>query len=54
MGKELSKLEYQVMDLYIIGLTTSEIAKVLGKNEKTTDNAFQRAKNKIRKYLEER
>lgn len=54
MSKELSKLEYQVMDLYIIGLTTSEIAKVLGKNEKTTDNAFQRAKNKIRKYLEER
>ncbi len=54
MGKELSKLEYQVMDLYIIGLKTSEIAKVLGKNEKTTDNAFQRAKTKIRKFLEER
>lgn len=54
MSKELSKLEYQVMDLYIIGLTTSEIAKVLGKKEKTTDNAFQRAKNKIRKFLEER
>ena len=54
MSKELSKLENQVMDLYIIGLTTSEIAKVLGKNEKTTDNAFQRAKNKIRKFLEER
>ena len=54
MSKELSKLEYQFMDLYIIGLTTSEIAKVLGKNEKTTDNAFQRAKNKIRKFLEER
>lgn len=54
MSRELSKLEYQVMDLYIIGLTTAEIAKVLGKNEKTTDNAFQRAKNKIRKFLEER
>jgi len=54
MSKELSRLEYQVMDLYVIGLTTSEIAKVLNKNEKTTDNAFQRAKNKIRKYLEER
>ena len=54
MSKELSKLEYQVMDLYIIGLTTSEIAKVLNKNEKTTDNAFQRAKTKIRKYLEAR
>lgn len=54
MLKDLSKLEYQVIDLYIIGLTTSEIAKVLGKNEKTTDNAFQRAKNKIRKFLEGR
>ena len=54
MSRELSKLEYQVMDLYIIGLTTAEIAKVLGKNEKTTDNAFQRAKTKIRKFLEER
>jgi len=54
MLKDLSKLEYQVIDLYIIGLTTSEIAKVLGKNEKTTDNAFQRAKNKIRKFLEDR
>lgn len=54
MMKDLSKLEYQVMDLYIIGLTTSEIAKVIGKNEKTTDNAFQRAKNKIRKFLEDR
>lgn len=54
MGKELSSLEYQVMDLYIIGLKTPEIAKVLGKNEKTTDNAFQRAKGKIRKFLEER
>ena len=54
MSKELSKLEYQVMDLYIIGLTTSEIAKVLGKNEKTTDNAFQRAKNKIRKAMKEK
>ena len=54
MEKELSKLEYQVMDLYVIGLTTSEIAKVLKKNEKTTDNALQRAKSKIRKFLEDR
>ena len=54
MNKELSKLESQVMDLYVIGLSTSEIAKVLNKNEKTTDNAFQRAKTKIRQYLEER
>ena len=54
MSKELSELEYQVIDLYVIGLSTSEIAKVIGKNEKTTDNALQRAKSKIRKYLEER
>lgn len=54
MKKNLSTLEYKVMDLYIIGLTTSQIASALGKNEKTTDNALQRAKNKMKKYLEER
>lgn len=54
MEDNLSKLEYMVMDLYVIGLTTSEIAKVLEKNEKTTDNALQRAKNKIRQYVEEK
>lgn len=53
MEANLSSLEYKVMDFYVIGLTTSEIAKVLDKNEKTTDNALQRAKNKIKKYLEE-
>lgn len=54
MEKNLSKLEYKVMDLYIIGLSTSEIAKVLLMNEKTTDNALQRAKNKIKKFVEDR
>lgn len=53
MEENLSSLEYKVMDLYVIGLSTSEIAKVLEKNEKTTDNALQRAKNKIKKYVEE-
>lgn len=54
MGENLSKLEYKVIDLYILGLPTSRIADILGMNEKTTDNALQRAKNKIKKYIEER
>lgn len=54
MEKNLSEIEYKVIDFYIIGLSTSEIAKVLSTNEKTTDNALQRAKNKIKKYVEGR
>ncbi len=54
MEKNLSEIEYKVIDLYIVGLSTSEIAKVLATNEKTTDNALQRAKNKIKKYVEGR
>lgn len=54
MEKNLSEMEYKVIDLYIVGLSTSEIAKVLSTNEKTTDNALQRAKNKIKKYVEGR
>lgn len=54
MEKGLSETEYKVLDLYIIGLSTSEIAKVLKTGEKTTDNALQRAKNKIKKYLEDK
>lgn len=54
MEKNLSEIEYKVIDFYIIGLSTSEIARVLSTNEKTTDNALQRAKNKIKKYVEER
>ncbi|MDE6747615.1 MAG: RNA polymerase sporulation sigma factor SigH [Lachnospiraceae bacterium] len=49
--KELSGLEKQVLDLYLTGMSYAQIAKVLGRDEKSTDNALQRIKNKLRKAL---
>lgn len=49
--EELSDFEKQVLDLYITGMSYSQIAKVLGRDEKATDNALQRLKTKIRKLL---
>ncbi len=47
--KELSSFEKQVLDLYITGMSYSQIAKVLSRDEKSTDNALQRLKAKLRK-----
>ncbi len=47
----LSSFEKQVLDLYITGMSYVQIAKVLGKDEKSTDNALQRVKNKIKKEI---
>lgn len=49
--QELSAFEKQVLDLYMTGMSYSQIAKVLGKDEKSTDNALQRLKGKIKKML---
>lgn len=49
--EELSEFEKQVLDLYLTGMSYSQIAKVLGRDEKSTDNALQRLKTKIRKIL---
>lgn len=49
--RELSVFEKQVLDLYLTGMSYSQIAKVLGREEKSTDNALQRLKNKLRKVL---
>lgn len=49
--KELSTFENQVLDLYLTGMSYTQIAKVLGRDEKSTDNALQRLKLKIRKLL---
>ena len=43
--------EKEVLDLYRIGMSYSQIAKVLGRDEKSTDNALQRLKNKLRKAV---
>ncbi len=45
---ELSDFEKQVLDLYMTGMSYSQIAKVLGREEKATDNALQRLKAKIK------
>jgi len=49
---ELSSFEREVLDLYMTGISYTEIAKVLNKDEKSTDNALQRTKIKLRKGLE--
>ena len=49
--RELSFFEKQVLDLHITGMGYAQIAKVLGKDEKSTDNALQRAKGKIKKIV---
>lgn len=49
--KELSSFEKQVLDLYITGMSYSQIAKVLSRDEKSTDNALQRLKSKLRRAV---
>ena len=52
LREELSPLEKQVLDLYFIGMSTREIAAILGRTEKATDNALQRMKGKLRKVFD--
>lgn len=47
--QELSSFEKQVLELCITGMNYTEIARVLGRTDKATDNALQRVKSKIRK-----
>lgn len=49
--EELSDFERQVLDLYLTGMSYGQVAKVLGRDEKATDNALQRLKAKIRRML---
>ncbi|MBQ8188493.1 MAG: RNA polymerase factor sigma-70 [Lachnospiraceae bacterium] len=48
---ELSSFEKQVLELSMTGMGYVEIAKLLGKDGKSTDNALCRVKTKIRKAL---
>ena len=45
----LSFMEKEVLELYLEGKDYTEIAKILGKTDKSIDNALQRIKGKIRK-----
>ncbi|MBR5375984.1 MAG: RNA polymerase subunit sigma-70, partial [Lachnospiraceae bacterium] len=49
--RDLSPLEKSVMDLFMTGMGYTEIARVLGRDEKSTDNALQRIRGKLKKYL---
>ena len=42
-------MEKEVLELYLEGNDYTEIAKMLGKTDKSIDNALQRIKAKIRK-----
>ena len=51
IDNDLSQLEKECIRLYMTGLGISEIAKVLGRDDKSTDNALNRAKQKIKKAV---
>lgn len=51
IDKELSSFEKQVLDLYVTGMGYVQIARVLGRDEKSTDNALQRLKGKLRRVI---
>ena len=51
--QELSMFERQVLELRLTGLGYVEIAHVLNRDEKSTDNALQRIRNKLKKWKEQ-
>lgn len=53
MGEVLSELEWEVLSYYLQGKSYQEIAKDLDRHVKSIDNALQRVKRKLEKYLEE-
>ncbi|MFY9187927.1 MAG: RNA polymerase sporulation sigma factor SigH [bacterium] len=54
MGEILSDLEWQVLVSYLEGRSYQEIAVELNRHVKSIDNALQRVKRKLEKYLERR
>ncbi|MBO8158021.1 RNA polymerase sporulation sigma factor SigH [Thermosyntropha sp.] len=54
MGELLSSLEWKVLMAYLEGKSYQEIAEELQRHVKSIDNALQRVKRKLEKYLEER
>ena len=53
MNEILSGLEQEVLNAYLDGKSYQEIAAALGRHVKSIDNALQRVKRKLEKYLEE-
>ena len=54
MGEILSDLERRVLMLYLDGRSYQEIAVDLNRHVKSIDNALQRVKRKLERYLEVR
>ena len=54
MGEFLSNLEWKVLMSYLDGRSYQEIAKDLRRHVKSIDNALQRVKRKLERYLEKR
>ena len=54
MGDLLSSLEWKVLMYYLEGKSYQEIAEDLGRHVKSIDNALQRVKRKLEKYLSDR
>ncbi|HIT00850.1 MAG TPA: RNA polymerase sporulation sigma factor SigH [Candidatus Faecaligallichristensenella faecipullorum] len=54
IGEMLSGLEKQVLFYYLDGKSYQEISEDLGRHVKSIDNALQRVKRKLQKYLEEK
>lgn len=50
--KELSPLEKKVLELHMVGMDYHEIAAILGKPDKSVDNALQRMKSKLKRALQ--
>lgn len=49
LDEHLSKMEKQVLSLYLEGKSYSDIASELGKTSKSIDNAIQRIRDKVKK-----
>jgi len=54
MAELLSRLEVDVLNLYLQGRSYQEIGDVLGRHSKSIDNALQRIKRKLEGHLRER
>ena len=53
INEVLSGLEQEVLAAYLDGKSYQEIAEALGRHVKSIDNALQRVKRKLEKYLDE-
>ncbi|HYX45095.1 MAG TPA: RNA polymerase sporulation sigma factor SigH, partial [Acidimicrobiales bacterium] len=54
MAELLSRLEVEVLRLYVEGRSYQEISQLLGRHVKSIDNALQRIKRKLEAHLQER